>query len=52
MTPSEFWTFVRIAKEQGWNKETFIEQIEGYISAEIDEELRRDLEALYIYVMG
>ena len=52
MTPSEFWALVGIAKEQGWNKETFIEQIEGYISKEIDEELHKDLEDLYEYVMG
>lgn len=51
MTKSEFWAFVKLAREQGWNKETFIEQIEGYISREVDEELRADLEALYIYVM-
>ena len=51
MTKSEFWTFVKLAREQGWNNETFIEQIEGYISREVDEELRADLEALYIYVM-
>lgn len=51
MTKSEFWAFVKLAREQGWNKETFIEQIEGYISRELDEELRADLEALYIYVM-
>ena len=51
MTKSEFWTFVKLAKEQNWNKQTFIEQIEGYISKEVDEELIRDLESLYIYVM-
>ena len=51
MTKSEFCAFVKLAREQGWNKETFIEQIEGYISREVDEELRADLEALYIYVM-
>ena len=51
MTKSEFWTFVKLAKEQGWNKQTFIEQIEGYISKEVDIELQKDLEALYIYVM-
>ena len=51
MTKSEFWTFVKLAREQGWDKETFIEQIEGYNSREVDEELKADLEALYIYVM-
>ena len=52
MTPSEFWSFVKLAKEQGWNKEVFINEIQAYITKEVDEELKRDLEALYIYVMG
>lgn len=52
MTPSEFWTFVGVAKEQGWDELTFIDQIQAYISRELDEELLADLEALYIYVMG
>ena len=52
MTPSEFWAFVKLAKEQCWNKKRFIEEIQAYISKEVDEELKRDLEALYIYVMG
>ena len=52
MTPSEFWTFVGIAKESGWDELTFIDQIQAYISREVDEELLADLEALYIYVMG
>lgn len=51
MIPSEFWAFVRVAKEMGWNKEQFIEQISAYITREIDEELRQDLEDLYYYVM-
>lgn len=52
MTPSEFWAFVKVAKENNWNKETFIEQIQAYIYREVDEELKSDLESLYIYVMG
>ena len=49
---SEFWIFVRVAKENNWDKETFIEQIEGYIRQEvIDEQFRKDLEDLYYYVM-
>ena len=52
MTPSEFWSFVKLAKERGWNKQNFINEIQVYISKEVDEELKRDLEALYIYVMG
>ena len=52
MTPSEFWAFVKLSKEQGWNKKQFIEEVQVYISKEVDEELKRDLEALYIYVMG
>lgn len=51
MTPSEFWTFVKLAKEERWNKETFIEQISAYITKEIDIELKQDLEDLYDYVM-
>lgn len=52
MTPSEFWSFVQLAKESGWNQETFINQIESYIDAEIDEEMIEDLKDLYDYVMG
>lgn len=51
MTPSEFWAFVKYAKENNWNKTTFIEQIQVYIAKEVDEELKADLESLYIYVM-
>ena len=51
MTPSEFWTFVRVAKENHWDKEKFIDEISNYIMHEIDEELRQDLEDLYDYVM-
>ena len=51
MDPSKFWAFAKLAREQGWNKETFIEQIEVYITREIDEELRQDLEDLYYYIM-
>lgn len=51
MTKSEFWAFVQIAKNLNWNREIFIEQISAYIDKEIDVELKRDLEALYIYIM-
>ena len=51
MTPSEFWAFVKYAKDNDWDKKTFIEQIQVYITREVDEELKADLEALYIYVM-
>lgn len=51
MTPSEFWAFVKYAKDNNWDKKTFIEQIQVYITREVDEELKADLEALYIYVM-
>lgn len=49
---SEFWRIVTVAKENNWNKETFTEQIALMANLEIDEELKLDLEALYIYVMG
>ena len=52
MTPSEFWAFVQHAKENGWNKEKFIDEISVYIDKEIDQELKQDLEDLYEYVMG
>ena len=52
MKPSEFWAFITVAKESGWNKERFIDEILVYISKEVDEELKNNLEALYIYVMG
>lgn len=50
---SEFWgVWVPTAKKENWDKETFAEQISLRIGIEIDEELKADLEALYIYVMG
>lgn len=49
---SEFWRIVTVAKEQGWDKHTFTEQIALMANLEIDEELKADLEALYIYVLG
>ena len=49
---SEFWRIVTVAKEQGWDKQTFTEQIALIANFELDEELKTDLEALYIYVMG
>lgn len=52
LTPSEFWAFVQTAKENRWDVVTFSEQLALLIEKEIDEELQRDLEALYIYVMG
>lgn len=50
---SEFWgVWVPTARKENWDKETFSEQIALRIGMEIDEELKADLEALYIYVMG
>ena len=50
---SEFWgVWVPTARKENWDKETFAEQISLRIGMEIDEELKADLEALYIYVMG
>lgn len=50
---SEFWgVWVPTARKENWDNETFAEQIALRIGMEIDEELKADLEALYIYVMG
>lgn len=49
---SEFWDTVKVAKNEGWDKETFIDHLKSLNSALVDEELKTDLEALYIYVMG
>lgn len=46
-----FWDVVRVAREYNWDKETFAEQISILGNFEIDETLKIDLEALYIYVM-
>ena len=49
---SEFWgVWVPTAKRENWDVEEFSEQIALRISKEIDEELKADLESLYIYVM-
>ena len=47
---SDFWSFVQKANESNWSKETFIEQIQNYMSREIDTQVLLDLEALYYYV--
>lgn len=52
LTKSEFWDFVKVAKENNWNKDTFIEQIRMLKDELNDESLTNDLEALYYYVMG
>lgn len=49
---SEFWDSVKVAKNNGWDKETFIDHLKSLNSQLMDEELQADLEALYIYVMG
>lgn len=51
MTPSEFWTFVKVAKEEGWNRETFIDQLLNYITDIPDEDLRISLGYIYDYIM-
>lgn len=50
---SEFWgVLVPTAKSEGWDAETFIEQIGLRANLNyIDEEIRVDLEALYFYCM-
>lgn len=49
---SEFWTVANVAKEQGWDIEEFEEQIRLMAIKEIDESYKRDLEALYYYIIG
>ena len=49
---SEFWDLVKVAKRENWDEKTFAEQISLLGQFEIDEEIKADLEALYIYVMG
>lgn len=51
LTKSEFWDFVKVARENNWNKDTFIEQIRMLKDELNDESLTNDLEALYYYVM-
>jgi hypothetical protein len=51
MTESEFWTFVRVAKENGWDRETFIDELSNYITNIPDEDLRIRIGLIYDYVM-
>lgn len=51
LTKSEFWDFVKVTRENDWNKDTFIEQIRMLKDELNDESLTNDLEALYYYVM-
>ena len=48
---SEFWSFSKVAKQQGWNKEDFIEQIKLLDERLNDRSLKKDLETLYLYIM-
>lgn len=52
MTASEFWTFAKTSKENGWTREQFINEISNYIESEIpDEDLRVSIGFLYDYIM-
>ena len=51
MTPSEFWRFVSVAKENGWNRETFIDELSNYITNIPDEDLKARIGLIYDYVM-
>ena len=51
MTPSEFWNFVKVAKEENWNKQTFINELSDYITNIPDEDLKNRLALIYDYVM-
>lgn len=50
---SYFWDFAREARDEHWDKETFIDNIMVYLHDRVlDEKLRADLEALYSYALG
>lgn len=49
---SEFWDNVKVSKQQGWDKEEFIDQIKSLNERLNDRTLKKDLESLYLYVMS
>lgn len=49
---SEFWDNVKVAKQQGWDKEEFIDQLKTLNERLNDKSLKKDLESLYLYVMS
>ena len=49
MTESEFFTLVKVAKEEGWSQEKWIEELEQYIDDVTDEDLKFRLQELYNY---
>lgn len=52
ITPSEFWgVWVKTCRQEKWNVETWTEQLAFRINREVDEELKKDLESLYLYIM-
>ena len=49
---SEFWGYwVPIVQRENWDLVTFNEQVMLRINTELDDELKRDLESLYYYIM-
>lgn len=48
---SEFWSFAKVAKENNWGKDEFIEQIRLLKERLNDRSLKKDLESLYLYIM-
>lgn len=49
---SEFWDNVKVSKQQGWDKEEFIDQLKSLNERLNDRTLKKDLESLYLYVMS
>ena len=49
---SEFWDNVKVAKQQGWDKEEFSDQLKSLNERLNDRTLKKDLESLYLYVMS
>lgn len=48
---SEFWSYYVVAcNNYNWSSETWINQLKDRVSDIPDEELRKDLESLYIYI--
>ena len=57
MKPSEFWgDWVTIAEEENWSSRTWVSRLGRWLHEHhgviVDEELKQDLEALYIYAVN
>ena len=49
---SEYWIMKRVAKEEGWDQETFIEQVGNLSEKELDPDKRARLEKIYLYIQS